>query len=119
LVTEVAGPLLIEEEVLLHDDLMHQVLDTVRRNYNRRERSRRVGIWGIEAGVSHDGDHHMLLHVELAGVKAPGVSEGGKLASRKDLFQEFTCRETAIHDKPSVAARGGLERAGRTATGQR
>jgi hypothetical protein len=61
----------------------------------------------------------MLLHVELAGVKTPSVSEGGKLASRKDLLQEFTCRETAIRDKPSAAACGRLERAGLTATGQR
>jgi hypothetical protein len=49
----------------------------------------------------------MLFHVELSGVKTPGVSEGGKLASRKDLLQEFTCRETAIHDRPSAAVRGG------------
>ena len=61
----------------------------------------------------------MLLHVELPRVKVPGVSEGGKLASRKDLLQEFTCQETAIHGKSSVAGRGGLERARRTATGQR
>ena len=60
----------------------------------------------------------MLLHVKLAGVKAPGISEGGKLASRKDLLQEFTCRETAIRDKPLVTVCGGLERAGRTAAGQ-
>jgi hypothetical protein len=60
----------------------------------------------------------MLLHVEPPGVKTPGVSESGKLAGRKDLLQEFTCRETAIHDKPSAAACEGLERAGRTATGQ-
>jgi hypothetical protein len=42
LVTEVAGPLLIEVdgEVLYKDDLMHQVLEAVRRNNNRRERAR-------------------------------------------------------------------------------
>jgi hypothetical protein len=51
----------------------------------------------------------MLFHVELSGVKTPGVSKGGKLASRKDFLQEFTHRETAIHDKPSVAACGRLE----------
>jgi hypothetical protein len=73
---------------------------------------------GIKTDVSHDGDHHMLLLVELPGVKAPGVSEGGKLVSRKDLLQEFTCRETTIHDQPSVFVREGLEWAGRTATGQ-
>jgi hypothetical protein len=50
----------------------------------------------------------MLLHVKLARVKAPGVSECGKLASRKDLLQEFSCRETAIHGQSSVAVRGGL-----------
>jgi hypothetical protein len=78
-----------------------------------------VDIWGIETDVSHDGDHHVLFHVELAGVETPGISEGGKSASRKDLLQEFTCRETAISARPSVAAREGLKRAGRTATGQR
>jgi hypothetical protein len=52
----------------------------------------------------------MLLHVELPGVKTPGVSKGGKLASRKDLLQEFTCRETATQGTPSAAVRGGLER---------
>ena len=77
-----------------------------------------VDIWGIETGVSHDGDHHMLLHVELSGVKTPGVSESGRLASRKDLLQEFTCRETTIHNKPSATACDSSERAGRTATGQ-
>ena len=83
-----------------------------------------VDIWGIETSVSHDGDHHVLLHVELAGVKAASVAEGGKSVSRKDLLQEFTGRETAIHDKPSVAAcvcvcvGGGLEWTGRTAAGQ-
>jgi hypothetical protein len=42
LVTEVAGPLLIEVdgEVLHEDELMHQVLKMVRKNYNREERSR-------------------------------------------------------------------------------
>ena len=61
----------------------------------------------------------MLLHVELSGVKTPGVSEGGKLAGRKDLLQEFTCRKTAIHDQPSVTVCEGLERVGCTATAQR
>ena len=61
----------------------------------------------------------MLLHVELPGVKAPGVSEGGESASRKDPLQEFTCRKTTIHDRPSAAVRGGKEWVGRTATGRR
>jgi hypothetical protein len=48
----------------------------------------------------------VLFHVELSRVKTPGVSESGKLASRKDLLQEFTCRETTIHDQPSVFIHG-------------
>jgi len=76
------------------------------------------GIWGRETDVSHDGDHHVFLHVELSGVKTPGMSEGGKLTSRKDLFQEFTGRESTAHDYPSVAVRSELEQAKRTAVGQ-
>ena len=35
----------------------------------------------------------MLLGVELAGVEAPCVPEGGELSGRKGRFQEFACRE--------------------------
>ena len=114
LVTEVAGPLLIEVrgEMLHKGDLMHQVLKQSE-EITIPGSAHRVGIWGgIETDVSHDDDHHVLLHVELSGVKTPGVSEGSKLTSRKDVLQEFACREAAIHNQPSTAARGGLERVG-------
>jgi hypothetical protein len=60
----------------------------------------------------------MLLHAELAGIKTPGVSESSKVTGRKDLLQEFACRETAIHDKTSAAACRGLERVGAQQLGE-
>ena len=77
------------------------------------------GIRGVEADVSHDGDHHMLLHVEPSGVKTPSISEGGKLVSRKDLLQEFTCWESATHDQLSVVVRRMLGPTERTVAGRR
>lgn len=61
----------------------------------------------------------MLLHVELSRVKTPGMSEGVKFGSRKDLLQEFTCRESAAHGQPSVGVRSESERVRRTVTGRR
>lgn len=77
------------------------------------------GIRGGKTDVGHDGDHHMFLHVEPSGIKAPGTSKSGKLASRKDILKEFTDRESAICDYPSVVIHGGLKWTKPTATGRR
>lgn len=56
-----------------------------------------------EANVSHDGNHHVLLYVELSWVEAPRVPEGTKFASWEDLLQEFTSWEgTAYHNLSAV-----------------
>ena len=48
---------------------------------------------GGEPDIRHDSDHHVLLEIELAGVKAPRVPEGGEPPGRQDRFQEFAGRE--------------------------
>lgn len=119
LVTKVTSPWLIEvdREVLNKDDLMHSVLKwsggiTITGTY--------VGsIGGSKPDIGHDGDHHMLLHIEFSGVKTPCTSECGKLMSRKDLLQEFTGRESATCNYPSVVDSGEFEREKRTAAGRR
>ena len=63
----------------------------------------------LEANISHDGDHDMLLLVEFTRVDAPGISEGCKLMSRKNLLQKFTCRESAAHDHSSGMIHWKLE----------
>lgn len=70
-------------------------------------------IRGRETDVSHDGDHHMLLHVEMSGVKAPGVPECIEFAGWEDLLQEFTGREGARYQYPLVVFQMGV-RAGET-----
>ena len=120
MVTEVTSPWLVKVngEVLDKDDLMHPVLKWSE-SIAIATKTHVGGIGGREADVGHDGDHHMLLHVELSGVETPGISKGGKPMSRKNLLQEFTRRKSATHDQLSVVAREELERARRTATGRR
>ena len=108
----------VDGEVLHKDDLAHPASRWSKR-ITITGRTHIGGIWGSKTGVSHDGDYHMLLHVERSGVKTPGVSEGGKSTGRKDLFHEFTDWESAAWDCPSVTVRDELERAKLTAVGRR
>ena len=50
-------------------------------------------VWGIESDICHDGDHHVLLEVELARVETPRVAKGGKLLGGEDRLQEFSSGE--------------------------
>ena len=55
------------------------------------------GVGRRETDVCHDCDDHVLLHVELARVEAPGITEGVKLGDGKDGLEQFTswvCTET-------------------------
>jgi len=120
LVTKVTSPRLIEvdREVLDKDDLTHPALGRSRGTTIARK-TYVGGIGGGETNVSHDGNHHMLLHVERSGVETPGISEGSKSPSRKDLLKEPTNRESATYDFPLFVIRGELLRMKRTATGRR
>ena len=42
---------------------------------------------GSESDVGHDGDDHMLLHVELARVEVPCVAESGELLIGEDCLE--------------------------------
>jgi len=120
LVTKVTSPRLIEVdgEVLDKDDLMYPWLGRSRGTTITRK-TYVGGIGGGETNVSHDSNRHMLLHVERPGVKTPGISEGGKFPSRKDLLKEPTSRESATYNSPLFVIRGELLRMKRTATGRR
>ena len=59
-----------------------------RRNYDE---TYEVSEWG---GIRHDGDHHVLLEIELSRVETPGVSEGGELLGREDRFKKFSSRKS-------------------------
>ena len=52
-----------------------------------------VSEWEGESNICHNGDHHVLLEIELPGVKTPRITKGGELPSREDRFQEFSSRE--------------------------
>jgi len=104
LIAKVASPWLIEVdgEVLYKDDLMYLV-SKGSGGIAITGRTHVGGVGGGEADVSHNGDHHMLFRVEFSRVEAPGISEGGKLMSRKNLLHKFTCRESAVYNYPSAA----------------
>ena len=60
---------------------------------HRKNETYRCSVWGGESNPCHDSDHHVLLGVELAGVKTPRVTKSGELPGREDRFQEFSSRK--------------------------
>lgn len=47
-----------------------------------------------ESDVGHDGDDHVLFHVEPARVKIPPATENGEFLIGKDGLEEFSSRES-------------------------
>ena len=45
------------------------------------------GVRGSESDVGHDGDNHVLLHVELSRVEIPRIAESGELLVGKDNLE--------------------------------
>ena len=98
MVAEAASPCLVEVEgkVLHPDDVS--------------------GVRGSKPDIGHDGDNHVLLHVELARVEGPRVAESGEhlvgegnleqLAGRKSSEKEFVRRVTHMKGRFELTATG-------------
>ena len=48
-----------------------------------------------EPDTGHDGDNHVLLHVELARVEVPCVAESGELLVGEDGLKKLSGRESS------------------------
>ena len=77
LVDKATGPRLIEVdgEVLHPDDIS--------------------GVRGGEPDIGHDGDNHVLLHVELARVEIPRIAKSGELLFGEDNLEQFASGESS------------------------
>lgn len=53
----------------------------------------RRSVWGGESNPCHYGDHHVLLGIELTGVKTPRVTKSSELPGRENRFQELASRK--------------------------
>ena len=73
--------------------MIYRSLVTCRTAHRENYETYRCGIWGREPNPCHNSDHHVLLRVELPGVKTPCVAKGGELPRRENCFQEFTSRK--------------------------
>jgi len=49
-----------------------------------------VSEWEGKSDICHNRDHHVLLEIELPGVKTPRVTKRGEFPGREDRFQEFS-----------------------------
>ena len=77
MVAEAAGPRLVEVEgEVLHPDNVS-------------------GVGGSEPDIGHDGNNHVLFHVEFARIEGPGVAESGESLVGEGNLEQLASGESS------------------------